>query len=355
MEEEAGGAEVEESDGAEAEESGDADVAGGAGAGGVTAVAKPPVSGVRALRPRAGGVAAWSRSESEAEDVSAKLPVKKRARIEKEDCCGEGSSRDPEDGRRQKRGGGGLQGERQREEEGRSDLGEQEDLAHFTVPTVSARGRGSARKGRGGQVQGAVRGGRGAVRGGRGAVRGGRGAAGGRETSGKRLYWFPVRAAGPSPDGKRGRQESEEEEGKKGREEEGREEEGREEGSSDDEVTEDLFHLDNDEETEKSSTDSEIESEEALYKAFKESRKKIVERKRETTRRSRMIVKAAKIMREEDSSKIITEDGGYSPDDDGDEEEEYDGDDEDYLPPQAQPRKSTRGPGRRSFLSLHVR
>ena len=81
----------------------------------------------------------------------------------------------------------------------------------------------------------------------------------------------------------------------------------------------------------------------------------IVKRKRETTRRSRMIVKAAKIMREEDAAKIITEDDGYSPDDDGDEEGDYDGDDEDYLPPQAQPRKSTRGPGRRSFLSLHVR
>ena len=142
-------------------------------------------------------------------------------------------------------------------------------------------------------------------------------------------FWFPRSVAGCSPDRKRERSERD------------KVETTNDEGSSED----NLKDGDPNEENEHSSTESDIESEEALGKAFKESRKRIVTRKREMMRRSRMIVEAAKMMNED----------GYSPDDDQDQEGEYEGDDEDYLPPQAKRRKTTRGPGRRSFLSLHVR
>ena len=142
-------------------------------------------------------------------------------------------------------------------------------------------------------------------------------------------HWFPSAVAGCSPDRKRERSERE-----------------KVETTNDDDSSEDNLNDDDpNEENEHSSTESDIESEEALGKAFKESQKRIVTRKREMTRRSRMIVEAAKMMNED----------GYSPDDDQDHEGDYEGDDEDYLPPQAKRRKTTRGPGRRSFLSLHVR
>ena len=329
---EVGGA-VAEVGGAVAEVGGAEAKAGGAEAGvgdageDIDAVCKLPASGARALRPRAGGAAAWSRSESEAEDGAIKVPVEKRVgakkvRIEYGENGGAGSSRGRQGGQRQEQDEGILQqgqGEQGGQEDARPNLFP-EDFSNFTVPTAAARGRGRA-----GAERGRAAGGRGGGR----AAAGGRGreraAAEGRDRVPKRLFWFHTAAAGTSPERKRRRTEKDEEE------------------TSDDGSSEDSISDIEEEDVEHYTTGSEIECEEDLLKGFKESRKKITNRKREQTRRARMIVKAAKMMDEEDDDSAE------------DEDDDYDGGDEDYLPPQDRPRKSTRGPGRRSFLSLHMR
>ena len=304
----------------------------------ITVADQQPAARARTLRPVAGGAVAWTRSESEAEDGGALLPVKrhgaKRVRIEYGETGGAGSSRGQRGLLSQLKSGGGLQSEQGRQEEdARANLCSEGGFSDFTVPSTAARGRGGAKRGRGRATAGAERGhagrrGAGRRGAGRGAALGG---AVGRVRVSKRpsFFWFPSAVAGCSPNRKRQRSESE------------KAETDNDDGSSEDNLNDD----DPNEENDHSSTDSDIESEEALHKAFKESRKKIVARKREMTRRSRMIVEAAKIMNE----------AGNSQDDDQDQEGDYEGDDEDYLPPQAKPRKTTRGPGRRSFLSLHVR